>query len=37
VPTPSKNASPMQVGEAEPKRINMEAPTPMNQPQQVGQ
>ena len=37
VPTPSKNASPMQVGEAELKRINMEAPTAMNQPQQVGQ
>jgi hypothetical protein len=37
VPTPSKNASPMQVAETELKRINMEAPTAMNLPQQVGQ
>jgi hypothetical protein len=37
VPTPSKNPSPMQVGEAELKRANMEATASMNQPQQVGQ
>ena len=36
VPTPSKNASPLQVGEAELKRVNMEAATTIRQPQQAG-
>ena len=37
VPTPSKNASPGQVGEAELIRVNMEAAAAMNLPQQAGQ
>jgi PHD-finger len=37
VPTPSKNASPIQVGDAELKRINIEAATAMSQLQQAGQ
>jgi hypothetical protein len=37
VPSPSKNASPIQVGEAEPKRVNMGASTTISQPQQAGQ
>jgi hypothetical protein len=36
VPTPSKNAGPMQVGEAELKRVNIEAAAQIIQPQQEG-
>ena len=37
VPTPSKNASPAQVGEAELRRVNMEVAATLSQPQQAGQ